>query len=127
MLKGNRKKDNKSKKDASKAVKKAKNQLKKAQKQKKNAHRFAEMLPEVMDPEDLAGSGEGPGGDANRNLAALFSGLDNDNLHQLKLDLAKADPENAERIKHLIAKKVLIIPYVSKDHSALYLGEKASR
>jgi len=106
--KGNRKKDNKSKKDANKAVKKAKNQLKKAQKQKKNAHRFAEMLPEVMDPEDLAGSGDGPGGpggDANRNLAALFSGLDNDNLHQLKLDLAKADPENAERIKHLIAKK----------------------
>ena len=90
-------------------LKKAKNQLKKAQKQKKNAHRFAEMLPEVMDPEELAGSGDGPGGpggDANRNLAALFSGLDNDNLHQLKLDLAKADPENAERIKHLIAKKV---------------------
>ena len=72
------------------------------------------MLPEVMDPEDLAGSGDGPGGpggDANRNLAALFSGLDNDNLHQLKLDLAKADPENADRIKHLIAKKVCIIPH----------------
>lgn len=47
--KGNRKNSNKSKKDASKAVKKAKNQLKKAQKQKKNAHRFAEMIPEVMD------------------------------------------------------------------------------
>ena len=107
LHKGNRKNNNKAKKDASKAVKKAKNQLKKAQKQKKNAHRFAEMLPEVMDPEDLAGDGPGgPGGDANRNLAALFSGLDNDNLHQLKLDLAKADPENADRIKHLIAKKV---------------------
>ena len=47
--KGNRKNNNKAKKDASKAVKKAKNQLKKAQKQKKNAHRFAEMIPEVMD------------------------------------------------------------------------------
>jgi len=100
------------------------------------------MLPEVMDPEDLAVSGDGPGGpggDANRNLAALFSGLDNDNLHQLKLDLAKADPENADRIKHLIAKKVSyhITHHLSSKMdlerpptfvvSTLYLGEKASR
>ena len=54
--KGNRKNSNKSKKDASKAVKKAKNQLKKAQKQKKNAHRFAEMIPEVMDVDSGQGS-----------------------------------------------------------------------
>lgn len=91
------------------------------------------MLPEVMDPEDLAGSGNGPGGpggDANRNLAALFSGLDNDNLHQLKLDLAKADPENADRIKHLIAKKVCIIRYDSyhiTHHLSLEMIENGAR
>jgi hypothetical protein len=104
--KGNRKKDNKSKKDASKAVKKAKNQLKKAQKQKKNAHRFAEMLPEVLGTSGDGSDGpNGPGGDCDRNLAVLFSGLDNDNLHQLKLDLIFFFFFYSERIKHLIAKK----------------------
>jgi hypothetical protein len=105
FTKANRKNSNKTKKEANKAVKKAKNQLKRAQKDKKNAHRFAEVIDDIKEAGTGEGPGAGPGADSNRNLAALFAGFEEDNLHQLKVDLLTADPENADRIRHLIAKK----------------------